>query len=142
MYILLSIITIPSKWNNELKKLDIQIILQNSYPCTLWIIFLNSFRILVIITNFSENQYPFLQQNSPTVSFSDSKLHITYQKPKKEWNKDQRWDYFPLHSVNIIVQTSIRIARSTTMLVTYPRTKWMILLATDEEPISTSICMV
>ena len=39
-------------------------------------------------------------------------------------------------------QTSIKIARSTTMLVTYPRTRPMILLATDDEPISTSICII
>lgn len=38
-------------------------------------------------------------------------------------------------------QTSITIARSTTRLVTEPRTRLMTLLATDDEPISTSICM-
>lgn len=35
--------------------------------------------------------------------------------------------------------TSINTARSTTILVTYPRTRPIILLATDDEPISTSI---
>nr|GMC61366.1 hypothetical protein Iba_chr02bCG19370 [Ipomoea batatas] len=34
----------------------------------------------------------------------------------------------------------IRIARSTTRLVTYPSTRPMMLLATEDEPMSTSIC--
>jgi hypothetical protein len=38
--------------------------------------------------------------------------------------------------------TSIKIPRSTTMLVTYPRTRPIMLRATDEEPMSTSICNV
>lgn len=38
------------------------------------------------------------------------------------------------------VRTSMTMARSTTMLVTYPRTRLMTPLATDDEPISTSIC--
>lgn len=37
-------------------------------------------------------------------------------------------------------QTSMRIARSTTIPVIYPRTKLIMLLATDDEPMSTSIC--
>lgn len=47
-----------------------------------------------------------------------------------------------LHSLpcdEIYVLTSIKIPRSTTKLVTYPRTRPMTLLATDDDPISTSI---
>lgn len=50
-----------------------------------------------------------------------------------------------LKLINIIARkshTSMRIARSTTRLVTYPKTRPMTLLATDDEPISTSICMI
>jgi hypothetical protein len=39
-------------------------------------------------------------------------------------------------------QTSIKMARSTTRLVTYPRTRPMTPLATEDDPMSTSICII
>lgn len=51
-------------------------------------------------------------------------------------------DCLSVNFINRKAQTSIKIARSTTRLVTYPRTRPMTLLATEDDPMSTSICIL
>jgi len=66
---------------------------------------------------------------------------------KLEIHNSTRWpikhkDTSSIHIIARKAHTSIRIARSTTRLVTYPRTRPITLLATDDDPISTSICQI
>jgi hypothetical protein len=73
----------------------------------------------------------------------DSRRILLYLKctPKKEQRLIAE-EYFFCKYNSGKGQTSIKIARSTTMLVTYPRTRPMTLLATEDDPISTSICII